>query len=84
MMRRWAGAAAASTANVADAALTAGALTVPAATEGQAFSGQLATFTDADPNAAASDFTAMIDWGDGRTTAGTVAANTVWGRPSLP
>ena len=34
----------------------------------------VATFTDADPNATASDFTATIDWGDGTSTAGTVVA----------
>jgi hypothetical protein len=34
----------------------------------------IATFTDANPNATASDFTATIDWGDGSTTAGTIVA----------
>jgi adhesin/invasin len=38
----------------------------------QAFSGKVATFTDADPSALAGDFTATIDWGNGVTTAGTV------------
>jgi uncharacterized protein (TIGR03118 family) len=36
----------------------------------------VARFTDADPAAKASDFTATIDWGDGQTSAGTVAADT--------
>ena len=34
----------------------------------------VATFTDADPNATASDFTATINWGDSTSTTGTVAA----------
>jgi len=51
------------TANVSDAALTATAVAV-AATEGASFSGRVATFTDADPAAAASDYTVTIDWGD--------------------
>jgi hypothetical protein len=34
----------------------------------------VATFTDANAGAPASDFTAMIDWGDGTTTGGTVTA----------
>ena len=32
-------------------------------------------FTDANPNGEASDYTAVIDWGDGSTTAGAVSAN---------
>ena len=55
-----------SNANIADAALTASGTTV-SGTEGLAISGaKVATFTDANPNAAASDFTATINWGDGR------------------
>jgi probable HAF family extracellular repeat protein len=34
----------------------------------------VATFTDGNPYAAASDFTATINWGDGTTTTGTVVA----------
>ena len=34
----------------------------------------VATFTDANPNATASDFTATINWGDGTSTSGTVVA----------
>jgi uncharacterized protein (TIGR03118 family) len=54
----------ASSANVADASLTPSPLTL-SATEGAAFSGQVATFTDANPNATADNFTATIIWGDG-------------------
>ena len=44
-------------------------------TEGTAISdATVATFTDANPNATASDFTATIDWGDGTSTSGTVVA----------
>ncbi|HUY91494.1 MAG TPA: TIGR03118 family protein [Pirellulales bacterium] len=45
------------------------------ATEGQQFSGGVAAFTATSPSAAAGDFTASIDWGDGTTTSGTVAAS---------
>lgn len=42
--------------------------------EETAFSGAVATFTDDDPAATASSFTASIDWGDGTpVTAGTIA-----------
>jgi PKD repeat protein len=63
------------TATVTDAQLTLTPTPVNA-TEGLAFSGQVATFTDADPNATVSDFNppggALIDWGDNTTSAGTV------------
>ena len=36
----------------------------------------VATFTDANPNGVAADFTASINWGDGVTDAGTVSAGT--------
>jgi hypothetical protein len=65
---------ASSTATVADAPLTATAVPV-SATEGAAFTGTVATFTDANPNAPASDFTATITWATGQTSAGTVTAN---------
>lgn len=61
-------------ATVADAALTATNNTLNA-TEGKAYSGVVASFTDANKSAAASDFTAVITWGDGHVSAGTVAAN---------
>src|SRR5439155_852991 len=65
------------TATVADAGLTASGTAV-SATEGIAFSGQVASFTDANPTASLTDFTtgtggASINWGDGTSaTAGTV------------
>src|SRR2546422_79282 len=66
---------ASSTASVADAALHASAKTVTP-TEGAAFSGVVASFTDDDPAGTATDYTASITWGDGHTSAGTAAANT--------
>ena len=69
---------------VADAVLTAGAVTAPTATEGAAFTDRvLFHFTDADPNGAAGDYTATITWGDGHisivtsthTSDGQVVAN---------
>lgn len=42
-------------------------------TEPAAVSGMLATFTDPDPNAAAAEYSASVDWGDGSTTAGAVS-----------
>ena len=59
------------TATVGDAQLTGfggGTLTEGAT----AFSGAVATFTDANAGAPASDFTATINWGDGVTSSGTV------------
>jgi hypothetical protein len=44
-------------------------------TEGAAFTGAVATFTDADTNATASEYTATIDWGDDSTSAGTVTGD---------
>jgi hypothetical protein len=53
------------TATVADAALTAGALTPPAATEGIAFGPTTVFhFTDADPSGAAGDYAATVQTGD--------------------
>ena len=75
---RDAGGSTASAANttfqVGDASLTVSGKPV-AATEGAAFTGAVASFTDSDPNAAAGDYTATITWGDGQTSAGTVTAN---------
>jgi hypothetical protein len=49
-------------------------------TEGVAISGAtVASFTDTNPNATASDFTATINWGDGTSTTGTVVAQTTGG-----
>ncbi len=42
---------------------------------GQAFTGVAATFSDADPNANAKDFTANINWGDGHSSNGTIVAD---------
>jgi hypothetical protein len=58
-------------ATVADAALTANGTAVHT-TEGFNFSGQVASFTDANLSAPLSDFTASIDWGDSKpATTGT-------------
>jgi predicted pyridoxine 5'-phosphate oxidase superfamily flavin-nucleotide-binding protein len=63
-----------STAAVADAPLTPSPLTFHAK-EGVSFTGVVGNFRDANANGSASDFTASIDWGDGNTTSGTIAAN---------
>jgi hypothetical protein len=42
-------------------------------TANKAFSGEVATFSDANTANVAGDFTATIDWGDGTTTTGTVS-----------
>ena len=56
---------------VADATLTATAMPI-SATKGASVTATVATFTDADPNAAVGDFTATITWGDGTTSTGTI------------
>ena len=58
---------------VSDAALTASPETVTVVKR-HAFTETVATFTDANPDAPVSDFTATIDWGDGTSSAGTVSA----------
>jgi hypothetical protein len=71
-----------STAVVADAPLTASGTGQTAATGGKtvllwpvsAPTGIVATFTDADPHGVVADYTAQIAWGDGNSSAGTVAA----------
>jgi len=63
-----------SLAKVADAPLS-GAGTTIAATEGTSSTFTVATFTDANPNGVASDFTAKIQWGDGSSAVGTVSAS---------
>ncbi len=62
-----------STATVADAPLTATGVTVviPPA-QNALFTGQIATFTDADPNGTLTDYTSSINWGDGVVTTGTI------------
>lgn len=66
-------ATAASTAQVADAPLMGAGRTL-SLVEQTAFSGTVASFTDANPAATKSDFTAAINWGDGTTTTGTITA----------
>jgi hypothetical protein len=62
-----------STAHVGGAGITIIPVTF-AATEGVTFSGVVANFSDSRAGAVPSDFTASIEWGDGTTTAGTVAS----------
>jgi hypothetical protein len=69
----------ADSAALADAALTAASATSISGTEGTAFSGVLATFTDADPNGTLGDYTATIDWGDGQTSTATIGVGTSGG-----
>ena len=59
---------------VADAPLTATGTTITAV-QGTPFTGVVASFTDADPNGVAGDYSASIYWGDGQTSTGTVTAN---------
>jgi hypothetical protein len=42
------------------------------ATAGAPFSGAIATFTNADPFGSAASYTAIIDWGDGTNSTGTI------------
>ena len=44
-------------------------------TEGQSFTGQVATFTVKSTTASASGYSASINWGDGHTTTGTIAGS---------
>src|SRR5262249_29971659 len=41
-------------------------------TTGRQFSGQVATFSDLDPNGVVTDYTATINWGDGHQSVGTI------------
>jgi hypothetical protein len=66
--------AAAPVVSVADAPLAAaGAALHP--TSGTPFLALVSTFTDADPNGVAADYTATITWGDGHSSTGTVSAD---------
>ena len=56
--------------SIADALLTASGTTLPLS--GASANGVVANFTDANPLATMSDFSATIDWGDGSTSAGTI------------
>ncbi|MFL5824237.1 MAG: hypothetical protein ACJ764_12450, partial [Solirubrobacteraceae bacterium] len=49
--------------------------TTISATDGTAFSGDVATFSDTDTDTPAGDFTATIDWGDGTSSAGVVSGS---------
>lgn len=62
-----------SQARVMDAALT-GAPSPITAVVGVPFAGPVASFSDPNPFAVAGDFAATIGWGDGATSAGTIAA----------
>jgi Cadherin domain len=66
-------ATATSTATIADAPLTPTPVAL-SGVEGTAIAATVATFTDANPNALPSDFSAIINWGDGTTSAGTIVA----------
>ena len=59
---------------VADAPLTAGTLTITDGVEGATPAQLTFAFTDANPAAPVTDFTATIDWGDTKSSAGTVTA----------
>jgi len=61
-------------AKIADAPLTATGETIHA-TAGTQFKGTVATFTDANPDGKVSEYTASIEWGDGTSSAGTIAAS---------
>jgi hypothetical protein len=60
-------------ATVQDAPLTAAGVDV-SGTAGQQLSGVVAHIDDANPNASVGDFSVQINWGDGSTSVGTVAA----------
>jgi len=78
-----AGASVSYTLSVADADVLAATLISPSPTEGLAFSGNVATISDSYSAAAAGDFTAAINWGDGTITSGTVAGGSVAGGGSV-
>jgi hypothetical protein len=59
---------------IGDAPLTATGASVTAAM-GIPVTATVASFTDANPNATAADFSASITWGDGQSSTGTVASN---------
>ena len=54
---------------------TVGATSTITAAAGAAFTGTVATFSDTVPNTTASAYTAVINWGDGKTSNGTVTRN---------
>src|SRR5262249_39555188 len=66
-------------ATVADAALSAGPLTPPSATEGVPTGNAVVFhFTDANPRATAADYTAVVNWGDGSSDSSAAAHPAVW------
>ncbi|HVX11311.1 MAG TPA: TIGR03118 family protein [Pirellulales bacterium] len=64
-----------STANVADDNHFTSGTAALSATKSEAFSGALAVFVDSDTIAPSTDFSAVITWGDGTVTAGTVSGS---------
>lgn len=62
------------TAKVKDAPLS-GSATSFSAVKNQAFNGQVATFTDGNPQGVLSDYSATIAWGDGHSSTATVSAD---------
>jgi hypothetical protein len=65
----------AETVTVTDLPITASGTTV-SATEGANFSGSVASFTDPDTAAMASEYEATIEWGDGSKSTGTISGPT--------
>ena len=63
------------TARVADAPLQASAAMPPALAAGARFAGPVASFTDADPAATASDYAVALSWGDGTASPASVTAS---------
>lgn len=67
-----------STATVSDASLAVTAATL-GPTEGLSATSIVGSFTDADPNGSATDYSAVITWGDGNSNPGVVTANRTGG-----
>ena len=59
---------------VADAPLTSSGTSFTTL-QGESYTGVVASFTDADPNGTASDYSATIDWGTGQTSTGVITPN---------
>ena len=59
---------------VADAPLTSSGTSFTTL-QGRSYTGVVASFTDADPNGTASDYSATIDWGTGQTSTGVITPN---------
>jgi hypothetical protein len=58
---------------------TSSAASTIAASAGTPFTGVVATFTDTNPTAPGKELTALINWGDGHVSNGTIAANSQGG-----